>query len=718
VARDRRPYRTDPRHQAPAPAAPWGTHARRPSGAAIAARLSWRAAAGYGRWVAAAPETRGLGTALAALYPAGEIGHLAHADPLLLAGFAPPAALAAWTGTWKAHRSRRYSAVAAAIACAVPAWLSAAAVAGVTDLPVLLGYSTAAAAGWSAVTWSDVMRHRRALKAQRARWETIASAVGLEGSRLVREEETRTGQVFVVDIRATGKTAKQLARGDLAERIAAVLALPVERVRAQADPKHAGNLIITVQTADPWATPVTHPALDPAHVPARRSVMDGPLRLGEIPDTGADLELVVYDDQGAWHTNIMAATGGGKTTLYSNINEQATGRADMLVWAIDLRKGTIPFFWGPALDAAAGLAPDGTPEYAKALAIVEWGAALVRLRSARSGGRNHIPTPDDPAVLIEIDEGDTLLGADSPIAHKAKPHVADILKGGRSAGVALAYAGQRSVVQYTGSKDLHANAGNKIVLRVNRGAEMNNIVPSWELDGMPDMSTYARGARGVALVVSPDGTWHAGRVADLHDLDAVAALARRRGRPAAALPPGIAAALPGYLNRHDTTAAPGGAAVIPLPAGHGQPTTARGGPPAITRLARDLPGEVAARLDGMPAVPAQPVPLADLIAARDAVNAAEDNDPAANRAITLPDRITGPALALLAERGDAGARLGEIALALGRPESTVKRWLRIMRDQGLIAAAGTTRAGRYYLPGHAPDDAGSDRDIPADDDAA
>ncbi len=310
------------------------------------------------------------------------------------------------------------------------------------------------------------------------------------------------------------------------------------------------------------------------------------------------------------------------------------------------------------------------------------------------------------------------VGADSPVAHKARPHVADILKGGRSAGVALAWAGQRAVVQYTGSKDLHANAGNKIVLRVNRGAEMNNIVPSWELDGMPDMSTYARGARGVALVVSPDGTWHAGRVAGLHDLDAVAALARRRGRPAAALPPGIAAALPGYLNRHDTTAAPGGAAVIPLPAGHGQPAAARGGPPAITRLARDLPGEVAARLDGMPAVPAQPVPLAGLIAARDAVSAAEDNDPAANRAIPVPGTIAGPVLALLGERGDAGARLGEIALALGRPESTVKRWLRIMRDQGLIAAAGTTRAGRYYLPGHAPDDAGSDGDIPADDDAA
>jgi hypothetical protein len=51
---------------------------------------------------------------------------------------------------------------------------------------------------------------------------------------------------------------------------------------------------------------------------------------------------------------------------------------------------------------------------------------------------------------------------------------------------------------------------------------------------------------------------------------------------------------------------------------------------------------------------------------------------------------------------------------LGRPEGSVKRWLAIMRDHGLITASGNTRAARYYLPEHAPD---AD-DVPADDDAA
>ena len=276
--------RSAPSPVPPAPGEPWGpTTRRRPGAIRGAARLTGRAVTGYGRWVAHAPETRGLGTALAALYPAGEIAHLAHADPIMMGAFAPPAALAAWTSTYKAHHSRRYSAAATAAAAGVPAWLATAAATGITDLHVLLGYSAAAAAGWSAVTWSDVLAHRRALRAARARWDTIATAAGLEDSRLVRQQETRTGQRFTVDIRHTRKTARQLAGRDLADRIAGVLALPAERVKITTDPRHAGLIIITVQTTDPWAAAVTHPALDPAHAPARRSIMAGPMVLGDRP---------------------------------------------------------------------------------------------------------------------------------------------------------------------------------------------------------------------------------------------------------------------------------------------------------------------------------------------------------------------------------------------------------------------------------------------------
>jgi hypothetical protein len=711
----RRPDRRTGWRPVPSPPPGYWPAARQPSAARIAARLTGRAVAGYARWVARAPETRGLASGLVALYPAGEITHALGADPALLGAFGAPAALAAWTGTWKAHRSARYSAAAAATAAGGPAWRAAAAATGITHPPILLGYTAAAAAGWSAITWSDVLRHRRAWRAQRARWETIASTAGLEGSRLVAAADTRTGQKFTVDIRATGKTARALARGDLADRIAAILALPAERVRIATDPRHAGNVVITVQTSDPWAGDATHPALASAAAAPPRSVMDGPLIIGTDPDTGADLGLVIYGKRGGQHTLIVAATGGGKTTLYSNLIEQATRCTDVLVWAIDVGKGTIPAVWAPALDASAGI-----DEFGRALAILSWAVTVTKERSRVSAGRNHVPTPAAPVIFIPIDEMDTLIGTSSPIRHKAGPLVDYLFRRGRSAGVELAIAGQRGTITHTGSKDPHANAANKIILRVNRAAEMNNVVPGWELAGMPDMSAYAPGIPGVALIVDADSTWRAGRIRDLSDLDAVEHLARRRGQPTATLEPHIVPLLDGYPNRHHAIVTAGGASgpgpsLPPRPGNRdGEPGQGWDVDPhdqdAIGRLARGLVAEVEARLAGMPAPPGEPTPLADLIAVRAALNAAEDNDPAINRAIPVPEHVADPILALLDRRGDAGARRDEVVTALGRPESTVKRWLRIMRDHGLIVAHGSTSAARYYLPEHAPDEAAYDGD--------
>jgi hypothetical protein len=387
------------------------------------------------------------------------------------------------------------------------------------------------------------------------------------------------------------------------------------------------------------------------------------------------------------------------------------------VWPIDLRKGTIPYYWHPALDYWAGLDADGNPQYDRALTILAWGAAVIKLRSAANGGANHIPTPTDPAIIIPVDEGDTLVGADSPIAHLAKPLVHDIFRGGRSAGVELVMAGQRGVVQYTGSKDVHANAGNKVVLRVNRSGEMNNVLPDWEADGMPDMHSYAPGIAGVALLVDPGNRWAAGRVRDLSSLAAVGQLAAARGKPTTTLPAQITARLPGYSDRHQATTQPSASAtVLPLPTRpHAENAPAAPGHLAVVhQLTHDLPATVAARLAGMPAPPADPTGLADLIAAREAINAAETNTPAANRAIPIPPGIARPVLGLLADRGQTGARRDEIVTALRRPESSVKRWLRIMRDHGMVTAAGATSAARYYLPEHSPD---TEPGMP-DDDAA
>lgn len=648
---------------------------------------------GYSRWVTKSPDTRGLATGLAALYPAGQIAYALHPDPLLIGALSGPLALAAWVGTYKAHHSRTYSATVAATAAAGPAWLAFAAHFGAFNLPTLISYTSASALAWSAYTWSDVLRRRRAKHAEQAAWEALAAAAGLENSRLISAKETRLGMCYRVDVRSTGKRASQLAGKGLAEDFAAVLGLSKQRVQVSEDDRHAGVIEVNIQSSDPWQGHVDHPALAGQPGKSGQSIMDGPLIIGTDPDDGHDLDINVYDSAGGHHTFIVAPTGSGKTTLYSNLIEQASDRIDLLVMGVDLAKGTLGAIWGKVLDAAAGI-----DEYDRALMILTWADQIIKERSRKSGGRNHTPTPEAPIILLLLDELDTLTGYNSPIAHKAKPLLENIYRRGRSAGVVLATASQRGVVQYTGTKDPHANADNKIVLRMNRSSEMNNVIPEWEIDGMPNMASYARGVRGVALVVDSENTWRAGRVRDLSDLDAVEQLAHTRGAPTATLEPDIAATLPGYTDRHH----------IPVGA-PARPTTSLwdvnpSDPDAVDRLARDLVNEVEAHMNNMPHPPEHPTDLGTLIAAKNAFEHAEDNDPDFNRAIPVPAHIAQPILILLDERGQEGASPADLVKATGKGESTVRRWLAIMRDQGLIVSLGSTRAARYFLPEHTPDD--------------
>ena len=242
MARDRRPFRTVPRP--PAPGEPWGpTTRRRPGAIRGAARLTGRAVTGYGRWVAHSPETRGLGTALAALYPAGEDRPPGprRPDPDRARSPRPPrwppgpapARPTAPAATPPPRPPRRPG--------CPPGWPPPRPPASPT-CPCCSATSAAAAAGWSAVTWSDVLAHRRALQAARARWDTIATAAGLEDCRLVRQEETRTGQRFTVDIRHTRKTARQLARRrPRPSGSPPSWPCPPSGSRVATDPKHAGQ---------------------------------------------------------------------------------------------------------------------------------------------------------------------------------------------------------------------------------------------------------------------------------------------------------------------------------------------------------------------------------------------------------------------------------------------------------------------------------------------
>ncbi|WP_157432865.1 ArsR/SmtB family transcription factor [Actinomadura rifamycini] len=704
-----------------------GRAAPRRSAAGPVARA---AARGYVRWVMASPDTRGLGTGLAALYPAGHLAHeYAPGDVLLLGAFAPPAALAAWVATYKTHGSPRYSGAVAAIVSGIPVWLATAAATGITNLPTLLGYTVTASAAWSAYTWSDVLKERRRAAEVQAKWETIAGLAGLEGSRLLRTERTRTGVKFKVDLGVEGPSASRLERGDLAEQIARCYGIGADQVRVNAHRKNARIAWITIQLVDLWSQIVPHPAIaDGAPAPeaagkGHRSILDGPYIIGTDPENGADLELVVFDDGGARHVDIVGSNGGGKSNVLSNIVQQGAECRDVLTIAIDLGKGVIPSLWKEHLHDHAGVGEED-----KALTILAWVDALLDERAIALGGATLTPSPTSPVVQVIVDEQDTATGFQSSVADAFKPVMDKIHRRGRSLGVVLITAKQRDVVQHTGSKEGKANAYTTIVGRVANTKEMSKALPDWETIGCPDMSTYGGDAQGVVLLVRQGGIWQAGRTRALFDDKPVQALAAAYGPADAHLEPHIAAALPGYADHHrvpTTTAAPThGAPPRHAPGGRPAPPddrrTAPGPPPqtgpdslngpdgadgdggwgfdptddaAVDTAAKGLVEQLDEFIAEIVPPPEQPTRLDDLNGARRQINDT-----------TVPEAVISAVTGLLAERGPKGARRTELVEHLKIGTSTVGKYLGAMRAAGLITSAGSGKAARYYLPDHAPDE--------------
>jgi hypothetical protein len=534
------------------------------------------AVAGTARWIAEKPLSRGLGACLVGLYPVGGMVH--GVDPWVLAGFAPAVAFPAFVAMRRAADEELARLVAGA-AAAVPAWLAVAAHTGILSWPVLLGYTAAAGAGWSAMVTSDAVVGRRS-RAERAQaWTEGATKVGLAGSRLVKVEETRLGQVLHIDVRGTGRTASAIVRSDMRERLAAELGLPLIRVRVAPDAKHAGMIVIAIRTIDPWSVPSLHPIHDPdaeVQLPATRSICDGPAEVGMDPETGDPLAIELFEpDEGAVHGLIIAAMGGGKTVLLNNVIERLSACRDALIWAIDLIKAKDLRRWGPVLDWYAA----GAGEAARALLILRAAVWIIEQRAARSMSAVHKPSPDAPFIQIIIDEGSSLLGRQDKIGDQARTLVATINSTGRSEGVGLLIASQRGTLSHLGTSNLKANSFTRVALGMTQRSEMRHVLPDHETLGLPDMSKYGEGHKGVALVVNRDNTWAAGRTFFLHGLEDIAEIAASRADRPVQLEPWLAAKLgPAYADRHRTAAMPPSAGGDPGPSDPGPGSTGPGGP--------------------------------------------------------------------------------------------------------------------------------------------
>jgi hypothetical protein len=489
----------------------------------------------FARWVAYAPAERAPLTAIPAAWTAAEIMHMA-AIPAVYPGMGAVAAAGLAYGLAARRHggqddeddgAEKFSpAEVALLTGATGGWLALGDAAGPLSggWPpwVTLGYAAAAGVAWLWLKMHPATRDARARKeaaelaaaldiARKTEWHQLAAMIGLRGSHLLKYEETYLGDRRLVDTRGTRKRASALATAHLAEHLAEIEGLPKGRVDVYPD-AIAGRLWIDTRRIDPWRRPAMHPAatgqLDPAaefaqFTPPKATIRE-PVTIGTDPDTGAPLQVRLWDPRdGAKVITVIAKKGGGKTVLLDNLTERITACDDAVLIQVNLSKALEDRWWEP-LSAASALDSDVN----KALMILQFVDQLITQRPR--GGRTtrvHQPVPDAPLYVLKLDEIDRLASIPD-----AKTLLQLITSKCRSEGVALILAGQRGTAAWTGGGDVQSQVDIAIYGKFARDSRERGHVAGADAN-LPSMSEYGEGHPGVFGVTDlpPEGEVDKGR---------------------------------------------------------------------------------------------------------------------------------------------------------------------------------------------------------------
>lgn len=458
----------------------------------------------------------------AGVWAAAAVMHHAHVAPLEVA-FASAATAAL------AYATRARPLTGASIFTG--AWLTFATatgpLTGANCWPTLL-WATLTGGGLVLLHRHEAVRMAKAWKVAREDWLSRAHSLGLGGAHLIEHEETRLGDRQVLDTTGTGKLASQVARSNLAERIAQDDGLPLSRVKVTGG-RIAGRVVITRRFRDPWADPVPHPLFDDApeielDVPC---TVRKPLPVGQDPETGTPLELPVWEDgQGGKNILVVAKKRAGKTTLLNCMRERVTASSDAILVNINLSKAQEDRRWAPACHLSA----TGPEDRKKALKILRWVVALIDERG-RIPREDKIlaPSPQTPLVVVNVDEIDSLAGGRDMLAQAAKRLLAYIASKGGSEAVTLIISGQRGTADWVGGSDTRSQVDIVCLGKIGRRGEAMHAAGDMGL-ALPDMTSYGEGHAGV-WVIAEDGDYQVGRTFNLSELGDISELADERAVP-------------------------------------------------------------------------------------------------------------------------------------------------------------------------------------------
>jgi hypothetical protein len=343
---------------------------------------------------------------------------------------------------------------AASVAVAVGGWLTTATALGphAPAMPALgAGLTVACGIPW----WAS--RRRRAkvsLDRKLESWPEIAGTVGLAGSQVM------SALVDIWGWRARLRLARGQTIHDVVARIPALESgLGTFRGAIRVYPTSddlANRCELRVLDTDPHADAIPWPG------PSSDTISQ-PIDLGPFEDAAPCRVLFLRR-----HVLFGGATGAGKSSGLNVLMGNLAACGDVVIWAIDLKKGMELGPWASCIDRLATTPQDARAMLADAVAILEARAAML----AECGQRVWEPSLYMPALVIMIDEY-AELADDAPDAIK---HADSIARRGRAVAVNLVAATQRPTQKAMGHGAVRSQMDVRISFRVRERKDVDLIL--------------------------------------------------------------------------------------------------------------------------------------------------------------------------------------------------------------------------------------------------
>lgn len=369
---------------------------------------------------------------------------------------------------------------AATTVLAVGVWTTAATVSGpfVSPLPQALAVaSLVLAAPW----WTN-RRRRAKVRVERTleAWPDIARAVGLAGSQVM------SAAVDVWGWRARFRLARGQTIADVTAKIPAIesgLGTVRNAVRVYPTPDDLANRCeLRVLHHDPHADAIPWPG------PSVTSISQ-PIDFGPFEDAEPCRVLLLRR-----RVLVGGTTGAGKSGWLNVLMGNLVACRDVVIWAIDLKKGMELDPWSSCIGRLAT-----TPEQATALLADTVAVLLARAEYLTAAGRRTwVPSPDMPALIVLIDEYAEL----SEQAPDAAGYADSIARLGRAVAVTLMAATQRPTQKVMGQGAVRSQMDIRICFRVRERRDVDLILGQGMLNA--GWHAHTLNAPGKFLISSPE----------------------------------------------------------------------------------------------------------------------------------------------------------------------------------------------------------------------